>query len=107
MKHQDIKEGETYHFVATVNPEREHLINKPFHVVSLQRVWRRSKGGRRKTYRAFNDDGVGARPDELEPLPENPCSCCQVGEMQLHGMTKPNGRQDYRCTICGHEESFP
>jgi hypothetical protein len=72
MKRQDIKEGETYHFIATTSPERQHLVGKPFTVSELKPVWRKLKRARKKVYRAFNDDGIGARPEELEPLPDTP-----------------------------------
>lgn len=107
MKRQDIKVGQTYHFVATDSPERQHLVGQPFTVVDLQPVWRRLKRGRKKVYRALGDNGVWARPEELEPLPENNCSDCLVGEMVQEGMTRPSGLTDYKCNNCGRVETFP
>lgn len=68
MKGGDIKQGETYMFVATDSPERKDLEGQEFTVVQIKPVWRRFKGkGTRKVKRYFNADGVGARAEELEP----------------------------------------
>jgi hypothetical protein len=67
MKSSDIKTGETYMFVATDSPARKHLEGQPFTVYEIKAVWRRIRGTR-KVKRFFNEDGVGARADELEPL---------------------------------------
>lgn len=67
MNAKEIKVGETYLFVATDNPARKHLEMQEFLVVEIKFVWRRLKHLRR-VQRFFNEDGVGARADELEPL---------------------------------------
>lgn len=68
MKSADIKQGETYTFVATDSPARKHLEGEPFTVVRIDNVWRKFKGkGRKKVKRFFNEDNVGARAEELEP----------------------------------------
>lgn len=107
MRRQDIKVGTTYHFVATDSPERQHLVGQPFTVTEVAPQWRRLKKGRRKVYRILGDNGVWARPEELEPLPENNCRSCLVGEMIQEGMTRPNGQTYYRCNNCDRTESFP
>lgn len=69
MKSSQIKQGETYMFVATDSPARKHLEGEPFTVVNIKAVWRRLKlKGSKKVKRFFNADGVGARADELEPM---------------------------------------
>lgn len=70
MQARDIVDGETYLFVATDSVARQPLVGYPFTVQSRRAVFRRFKGqGTRKRLRFFNDDGVGARAEELEPLP--------------------------------------
>lgn len=71
MRGSEIKQGETYMFVATDSPARKHLEGQPFTVVEIKAVWRRVRGTR-KVKRFFNEDGVGARADELEPLDATP-----------------------------------
>lgn len=69
MKGSEIKQGETYMFVATDSPARKHLEGQEFTVVEIKAVFRRLfKKGTRKVKRFFNEDGVGARAEELEPL---------------------------------------
>jgi hypothetical protein len=69
MKSRDIKPGETYMFVATDSEARKHLEGQPFTVTEIKAVYRRVKRkGTRKVNRYFNEDGVGARAEELEPL---------------------------------------
>jgi len=106
MRHNDIREGETYHFVATTDPVRQHLEGRPFLVSRKVDVWTSRRVGR-KRHRYYNPDGDWADPEELEPIPDNPCSDCQVGEMQQVGGTSPNGTTRYRCAVCGRTESFP
>lgn len=67
MKSSQIKVGETYMFVATDNPARKHLEGQPFEVTEIKAVFRRIRGTR-KVKRFFNEDGVGARAEELEPM---------------------------------------
>lgn len=76
MHPKDIVIGETYLFIATLNPQRKHLEGQPFTVVRKERVFRKvpyrrgkHNAGTRKVLRFFNDDGVGARADELGELP--------------------------------------
>lgn len=72
MKQSNIKTGETYLFVATDSKERKHLEGEPFHVVRAERVFRKFRGkGTRKVMRFFNEDGDGARAEELEPMDES------------------------------------
>ncbi len=111
MKGTDISIDETYLFLATDSPARKHLEGMAFTVVRKELVYRRLKKGTRKTYRYFNDDGVGARAEELQPLPdrESPCSKCAIGEMQITGTT-PRASETathYECDNCQHTETFP
>lgn len=77
MEQKDIKVGETYLFVATLSKHRKHLEGQPFTVTEKSKVWRAQTLSRRhKVWRIFNVDGVGARPDELEPLDPNTCHIC-------------------------------
>src|SRR5688572_6619319 len=74
LKHE-IQVGETYYFVGSDSPTRKHLAGQPFTVVRKERVFRKMpyrrgrKAGTVKVLRFFNDDGIGARAEELEPLP--------------------------------------
>lgn len=77
--------GETYLFVGSDSPKRAHLAGHPFTVTSIEKVYRKiayRKGKRSmKVTRFFNDDGIGARPEELEPLPANEwvkCNLCSA-----------------------------
>lgn len=89
MRSKDIKEGETYLFVATTSETRKHLEGTQFTVYEKRLVFRRLQKGRKKVYRYFNEDGIGARPEELEPLPDAPqCHIC--------GSDTPHS-----CTHCG------
>lgn len=68
MKAADIIIGETYLFVATESAARKHLEGQPFTVTGKRAVWRRLSKSSRRVNRFFNEDGIGARPEELEPL---------------------------------------
>jgi hypothetical protein len=68
MKSSEIKQGETYLFIATDNPLRKGLVGQPFTVYEIKRVWRRVKKKRANVKRFFNEFGEGARAEELEPL---------------------------------------
>lgn len=68
MKAADIIIGETYLFVATESAARKHLEGRPFTVTGKKAVWRRLSRRSRRVNRFFNEDGIGARPEELEPL---------------------------------------
>jgi uncharacterized protein YifE (UPF0438 family) len=70
MKSSEIKAGQTYMFVATESPARKHLEGQPFTVVNIEAVWRKVFRRSKKVKRFFNEDGIGARADELEPLDE-------------------------------------
>src|SRR4051812_11895548 len=92
MQKQDIEVGETYLFVATDNPTRKHLEGQPFKVVERKAVFRKLKRGTRKPIRFFNENGVGARAEELGPLPLNEyyvchaCrDACKYGELHHDG----------------------
>lgn len=75
MHHKDIKEGEDYLFLATDSATRKHLELTIFTVAEIKQVYRKVTWGHRKAsrqvYRYFDHDGVGARADELQELPEN------------------------------------
>lgn len=68
MKGNQIQVGGTYMFVATDSPGRKHLEGQPFTVERIEAVWRRRFKQSRKVKRFFNEDNVGARAEELEPL---------------------------------------
>lgn len=68
MKSSEIKIGETYTFVATESQARKHLEGQPFTVVEIKPVWRRLFKQSKRVKRFFNEDGIGARADELEPM---------------------------------------
>src|ERR1700749_5089465 len=73
MLKEDIIIGETYLFVGSDSPTRAHLAGSHFTVVRKDRVFRKavysgSKKRTRKGLRFFNDDNIGARAEELEPL---------------------------------------
>lgn len=68
MKSSQVKQGETYLFVATDSQARKHLEGQPFYVAEIKAVWRRTFKQSRRVKRFFNEDGIGARAEELEPL---------------------------------------
>lgn len=70
MQKRDIDDGETYLFIGTTSAEREHLVGRPFTVSYRKAVFRKAGGRTGKRIRFFNHDGVGARAEELEPLPD-------------------------------------
>lgn len=111
MKGSQIIIGQTYLFVATEALGRKHLEGMAFTVIEKKAVFRRLKKGHRKVNRFFNEDGVGARPEELEPLPEreNGCSHCAIGEMiDVEHIPRANEMATrYECNNCGHTETFP
>lgn len=76
MKQSEIKIGETYLFVATDSVTRKHLEGKPFEVVRKEKVWRKLKKRRAYVYRFFNEQGDGARAEELEPI----CDLQKLGQ---------------------------
>ena len=109
MKLSDIKVGETYLFVATDSPARKSLEGQPFTVTEIKSVWRRNKLRSARMKRVFNEDGVGARPEELEPISERefPCNQCMIGQYEQVGYVTPSGQVNYECDQCGDRVSFP
>lgn len=81
MKSSEIIIGETYLFIGTESPTRQHLTGKPFQVTEKKRVWRRLKGKRANVYRFFNGAGEGARAEELEPIEKPICESWDVNEL--------------------------
>lgn len=83
MKRDDIEVGETYLFVGSDSPKRKHLAGQPFTVTSKDQVYRkvsyRHKKRSMKVTRFFNDDGVGARAEELGALPKDFTRCRNCG----------------------------
>lgn len=69
MLKKDIEDGETYLFIGTDSAVRQHLVGRPFTVAYRKAVFRKTSGRTGKRVRFFNHDGVGARSEELEPLP--------------------------------------
>lgn len=108
MKSSDIKVGQTYMFTFTDSVARKHLEGQPFEVTEIKPVFRRFKhAGTRKVKRFFNADGIGARPEELEPLSrEFPCTECETGELVKISLA---GTEfvTYKCDKCGHEATYP
>lgn len=80
MKSSEIKIGETYLFVATDSVTRKHLEGRPFEVVRKEKVWRKLKKRRAYVYRFFNEQGDGARAEELEPFE----ACTILSEEESH-----------------------
>jgi hypothetical protein len=109
MKSSDIKEGETYMFMGSESPTRAHLAGEPFTVVQIKAVWRRQFKKSKRVKRFFNAEGIGARADELEPMPERewPCPECEHGGIEPDGSVHPNGTQVFKCDECGHTLRFP
>lgn len=86
MLKSEIEVGETYYFVGSDSPTRKHLAGLPFKVVKKERVFRKQayrrgkRAGTVKVLRFFNDDGIGARAEELEPLPKEGFFYCKTCE---------------------------
>ena len=73
MKTKEIHAGETYLFVATEDPNRQHLAGRPFTVSAPVYKNNYGKGLPHSKISGFkNVDGDFARADELEPLPDAP-----------------------------------
>lgn len=108
MKSSEIKVYGTYMFVATDSESRKHLEGKPFKVVEIRAVWRRLFKRSKRVKRFFNENGEGARAEELEPMNEREflCTECETGEYQMEGFVQPNGQTNYVCNECGHLVSF-
>lgn len=117
MRQCDIVTGTTYILAASDSPARQHLVGERFTVYRKERVWRRLKGrkGRQQVWRNFNDDGIGAPADELEPL-EKSCHvcgkdaefCCQrCGRPACEACCVPHTAQrpmeETRCRTCDND----
>lgn len=107
MHKNDIKEGETYIFIGSDSPARKHLSGQAFTVIEKKHVFRRTKKGQiKKSLRLFNEDGVGARAEELGELPADWCPDCK--EVQMKFIETIEGRyfnEDVlECSNCGHKE---
>lgn len=101
MRKQDIEIGETYLFVATDSPTRKHLEGQPFKVVERKAVFRKLKRGTRKPIRFFNENGVGARAEELGPLPLNEWYVChQCKEATKYGELHIDGDAESAQCLC-------
>lgn len=109
MKRDDIEVGETYLFVGSDSPKRKHLAGQPFTVVTKDRVYRkvsyRHKKRSMKVLRFFNDDGIGARAEELETLPNQEfykCTHCKefsrIADLHVRPLNEEIGRA---CPHCG------
>lgn len=107
MRQSDIKEGETYLFVATDVPQRKHLEGKPFTVVEKRAVYRRftgQRGGFKNRY--FNTDNVGARAEELEPMPAQLAGTVQCPHCQQISLIDEI-EADKKCPECGELVDLP
>lgn len=120
MMPNDIIVGETYLFVGSDSPKRQHLAGSEFTVVRKDFVYRRFKGNAHsaRVLRFFDDDGNGARPDELEPIAKDKPIVCYIcgqptvvqakcercGELIcLHHVAKytsADEEAEFRCTHC-------
>lgn len=91
MTNNDIVIGTTYLFTGSESPTRSHLAGTEFTVVDKKKVFRKISQRRGKrammVWRFFNEDGVGARADELGELPKQ-------------------GPQPLNCYICGKGASL-
>lgn len=107
MKRDDIEIGETYLFIGSDSPKRKHLAGQPFTVVSKDQVYRkvsyRHKKRSMKVTRFFNDDGVGARPEELEPLSQHEWSICPTCKHveKVADLSYTDGKTTVTCNECG------
>lgn len=109
MKKDDITLGETYLFVGSTSPKRQHLAGLPFTVVSIDRVYRKvayRKGKRSmKVTRFFNADGIGATAEELETLPNQgfyTCPGCKEVNRIIDLHVRPiNEEIERACPNCG------
>lgn len=115
MKRDDVEVGETYLFIGSDSPKRKHLAGQAFTVVSKDRVYRkvsyRYKKRSMKVTRFFNDAGVGARAEELEPLPKEGffyCKTCEkwYPDYETHSNVPilenaTAGKPFTTCSVCG------
>jgi hypothetical protein len=109
MKKTDIEVGTTYLFVGSDSPKRKHLAGLPFTVVSVDRVYRKvayRKGKRSmKVTRFFNAEGIGAKAEELETLPNqgfHTCPACKEVNRICDLHVRPvNEEIEKACPNCG------
>jgi hypothetical protein len=105
MKRDDIEVGQTYLFVGSDSPKRKHLAGQPFTVASKDQVYRkvsyRHKKRSMKVTRFFNDDGIGARADELEPLPKDDFNQCEECKKWYKNEAGFDGFLPNECPNCG------
>jgi len=110
MLKSEIVVGETYYFVGSDSPTRKHLAGMPFKVVRKERVFRKqayrrgkARTGTVKVLRFFNDDNIGARAEELEPLPEREWSkCSHCNDAHKYADLEYNDRGKLaKCPACG------
>lgn len=107
MLKNEIEVGETYLFVGSDSPARKHLAGEPFTVTEKKRVFRKGsyKRGKRtmKVLRFFNEDGIGARAEELEPLPGDmfhKCGNCKT-ITKVEELHTEEGSPHSVCPECG------
>lgn len=112
MLKSEIQVGETYYFVGSDSPTRKHLAGMPFKVVRKERVFRKqayrrgkARTGTVKVLRFFNDDNIGARAEELEPLPAegfHHCTNCDTWHRVQDLHVEPGNEQIHNvCPECG------
>jgi predicted RNA-binding Zn-ribbon protein involved in translation (DUF1610 family) len=106
MKRDDIEVGETYLFMGSDSPKRKHLAGQPFTVTSKDQVYRkvsyRHKKRSMKVTRFFNDDGVGARAEELGALPGDFTRCRNCGSWSNITLIAPEVEKGpINCPECG------
>lgn len=109
MKRDDVEVGETYLFIGSDSPKRKHLAGQAFTVVSKDQVYRkvsyRHKKRSMKVTRFFNEDGVGARAEELETLPANEwvkCNLCgtYASISEIEKIKEDNNDIAVKCPNC-------
>jgi predicted RNA-binding Zn-ribbon protein involved in translation (DUF1610 family) len=106
MKRDDVEVGETYLFIGSDSPKRKHLAGQAFTVVSKDQVYRkvsyRHKKRSMKVIRFFNDDGIGARAEELGALPKDFTRCRNCGCWSNLAEIKPEVEKGpINCPECG------
>lgn len=106
MKKDDIEIGETYLFVGSDSPKRKHLAGQPFTVISKDRVYRKVayRNGKRsmRVTRFFNDDGVGAKAEELETLPKTGFYQCKNEDCRKWSRLEDLKVESGPGQFCGH-----
>jgi hypothetical protein len=108
MKSSEVKEGETYLFVATDDATRKDLEGKTFYVAQ-KKTYRPGPKAHFARHYFVNSEGQKAHAEELQQLPpeDERCFECGIGEMKQVGSTQPNGTVNYECTHCFSNQSFP